>query len=220
MNTLADYRSDHTRFIAPALALTLAMALGCSGRPARVVPADIDYEQSASKAIGTLDLDGDGQLSPDELSNSPALATAFERVDANKDTLLSRNEIADYLRRMQQSGVAMVSWTLRIMLDGKPVEGATVVLEPAEFLKPGVLPAEGVSDSRGLVTLAVAEEHRPAPNAKVLHCGIYNVLVSKRSGEQDLIPQRYTAEPSFGVEVRPEGQADYSNAVINLSSNG
>ena len=202
------------------IGFVLTAAIGCSGRPARVLPADIDYEKSASAAISTLDVDGDGVLKQDELSNCPALAIAFGRVDSDQSGSLSEDEITDYLMRMQESGVAMVSWTLRIMLDGEPIEGATVVLEPAEFLKPAILPAEGVTDARGLVTLAVAKEHRPAPNAKVLHCGIYNVLVSKRNGGQEIIPERYTAEPSFGVEVRPEGQADYSDAVINLSSNG
>lgn len=191
---------------------------GCSGRPARIPLAEIDYDEAASKAITDLDRDGDSRITRQEAAGSPAIAVAFVRVDSDTDGTLTESEIASYLRSLQDGGVAMVSWTLQVMLDGKPLKGATVTLQPAEFLQPGVLPAEGVTDARGLVTLSVDEKHRPAPHARVLHCGLYNVRVSKRSGDEELVPDRYREEPSLGVEVRPEGQADYSGSVINLSS--
>lgn len=201
------------------ICLLAAATIGCSGRPARIPLADIDYDASARKAIATLDSDGDEVLSQSESSACPALVAAFNHVDRDENGSLSETEIAGYLRKLQQGGVAMVSWTLRIMLDGKPLQGATVSLQPAEFLQPGVLPAEGVTDKNGLVTLAVDEEHRPAPHARVLHCGLYNVHISKRSGDREILPNRYAVEPSLGLEVRPEGQADYSGAVIHLTSN-
>lgn len=202
---------------ASAALLSVVASVGCTGRPARVPMADIDYEASARAALTTYDADGDGSLGRAELAACPALVTAFDRIDTDADTRLGEAEIAGYLRRLQESGVAMVSWTLRIMVDGKPIEGAHVSLEPAEFLHPGMLPAEGVTDRQGLVTLAVAEEHRPAPHARVLHCGLYNARVSP-DGDRSDSANGAAERGAFGVEVRPEGQADYTGAVIHLTS--
>lgn len=207
------------RAVAVATVLAAVSLPGCTGRPARVPLADIDYDASARAAIATYDANGDDSLGRVELIGCPALVAAFDHIDSDGDAQLGGGEIADYLRRLQEGGVAMVSWTLRIMVDGKPVEGAHVSLEPADFLHPGMLPAEGVTDKQGLVTLAVAEEHRPAPHARVLHCGLYNAHVSPPRGKTKDVSAADTGQQAFGVEVRPEGQGDYTGAVIHLTSN-
>lgn len=191
-------------------------SIGCTGRPSRVSLAKIDYANAARLAIEKFDQDGDQKLNASELESCPALLVAIQNVDTENNGSIAQDELENYLRQMQSRRVSMVRWKLRVLVDGKPLSGATVALEPAGFLMPGVLPAEGVTDESGLVSLSVAEEHRPSPNAHVVHCGLYNATVSKKNTSQDNI----ALNQSFGIEVRPEGQTDIGKAIINLSTSG
>ncbi len=204
--------------IAVALALATVLGSGCNGRPARVPVAQIDFNHAAKTAVSSYDSNSDGAIAATEAENIPALREAFARLDANRDSAVTPDEIESYLREMQAKKVAMVRWTLRLSLDGKPLEGATVEFEPADFLAPGVLPADGVTDDRGIVTLSVPEEHRPSPNARVVHCGLYNVHVSKVEAGREMLPEEYANGAVLGVEVRPEGQTNLGLADIRLSS--
>lgn len=205
---------------AAAIAFALLASLGCNGRPARVPVAQIDFDKAAEKAVSSYDSNADGAIAASEVDRIPALREAFANVDANGDAAITLDEIESYLRKMQEKEVAMVRWTLRLSLDGKPLKGATVRFEPADFLLPGVLPASGVTDERGIVTLSVPEEHRPSPNARVVHCGLYNVHVSKVVSGQESLPEGYADGVILGVEVRPEGQTNLGLADIRLSSRG
>jgi hypothetical protein len=203
-----------------SLSLLAAVSIGCDGRPARVPVAQIDFDQAAQKAVESYDNNADGAIDPDETESIPALRAAFASVDVNRDGAVTLEEIETYLRDLQKKRVAMVRWTLRLQLDGKPLKGATVKFEPAGFLVPGVLPADGVTDERGIVTLSVPEPHRPAPNTRVVHCGLYNVHVSKVESGRELLPEGYPTGAILGVEVRPEGQTNLGLADIRLSSKG
>ncbi len=202
------------------IALTAICFGGCSGRPARVQVAEIDYEAAAQKAVASYDQDANGLIEAVEAARDPAFQAAFPSIDADANASATPDEVAEYLRKMQAKRVAMVRWTLRLQLDGKPLTGAKVTFEPAEFLLPGVLPAEGVSDERGIVTLSVPEEHRPTPNARVVYCGLYNVHISKVEGGREKLPKKYATGSTLGVEVGPEGQTNFGLADIRLSSSG
>lgn len=206
--------------VTATLAAATLLSWGCGFRPARVPVAQIDYGHAAVKAIESYDRDTNGSIESAEAEGVPALKAAFKSIDANSDSVVTREEIADYLQGMQRKRVAMVRWTLRLQLDGKPLEGATVKFEPAGFLLPGVLPADGVTDNRGIVTLSVPEEHRPSPNTRVIHCGLYNVYVSKVEAGRETLPEDYASGSVLGVEVRPEGQTNFGLADIRLSSSG
>ncbi len=198
------------------IVFTLLVSTGCSGKPARVPLAKINYANAARLAIEKLDRDGDRELVASEIKSCPALLAAIQSIDTENNGSIAQDELESYLRQMQSNKVSMVRWKLRVLVDGKPLSGAVVTLEPADFLLPGVLPAEGVTDESGLVSLSVAKEHRPSPNAYVVHCGLYNATVSQNSADINSI----ALKKSFGVEVRPEGQTDVGKAIINLSTNG
>jgi len=85
----------------------------------------------------------------------------------------------------------------RVLLDGQPLEGATVTFVPEKFLGPGIKPASGVSDAEGHVRLRTEGQDLPG-----VQCGIFRVVVSKKdSADQETIPGRYNTHTELGEEV-------------------
>ena len=77
-------------FVATALSVACSLALAGS----------TDAAAPARGGVTGLDKNGDGLVSREEASSHPRLAQSFDRIDANKDGLLS----ADELRAARQSG--------------------------------------------------------------------------------------------------------------------
>jgi len=101
------------------------------------------------------------------------------------------------------------------MLDGRPLSGVQVLLEPLEFLGPGVLPASGVTASHGYAQLSVAEEHLPAPTSKAMNWGFYKVKVMGSGSDSAESQNGYGDGKAQGVEVTAIGK---NETVINLKS--
>jgi len=96
---------------------------------------------------------------------------------------------------------------LTILAGGAPLEGATVVLDPEEFLGPNVQPATGVTDAGGLVmpTMEVGPGDPPgvAP-------GFYLVRVTKEGLD---IPSMYNTETVLGVEVAQDATVELEEGI-------
>ncbi|HJQ81372.1 MAG TPA: hypothetical protein VJ828_15530, partial [Lacipirellulaceae bacterium] len=60
--------------------LVLVVA-GCSGRPGAIHPPDVDADAAAAQAVELHDANGDGQLSKEEWSASPALVAVAPSYD-------------------------------------------------------------------------------------------------------------------------------------------
>src|SRR3990170_483051 len=64
--------------------ITVLLVLpGCSGRPGRIRPPDVDADEAAEAAIEQLDKDGDGQLNDAELGEAAGLAAVKDRYDTD-----------------------------------------------------------------------------------------------------------------------------------------
>ena len=195
----------------------VAGIVGCSGRPARVPPPSVDAAIAGQQAIDTYDQDGNGALSREELQACPSLLGSFGSLDTDSSDDLISSEIEARIQGWLQSKAGLVSCRLRIMLDGRPLSGAEVVLEPVSFLAAGVLPASGVTTRQGYVQLSVPKEHLPAPTIQAMNWGFYDVKVMGQAGENGGANSDLGEGQSLGVEVTALGK---NEAVIKLRSKG
>jgi hypothetical protein len=172
---------------------------GCLGGPASVNVPAISPQEAGQQAVAEYDANGDGVLDLPELRRCPALEQAAKDIDKNGDKKLTADEIADRLEEFRSSGIGIIGLPCRVLLDNKPLEGATVTLRPEKFMGPAIKPASGVSDEMGHVLLKIDGESIPGTQ-----WGYFKVEVSKKdaSGSEKL-PMRYNSATTLGREVRP-----------------
>jgi hypothetical protein len=147
---------------------------GCGGGGGKsVVIADqLDPVVVGKRAIELYDSDKNGSIDATELKQSPALASALTRIDANKNGAISEEEIADRIRKYQEQS-DLVPLSLHIERNLAPVSGATIVFEPDKLMGEGLITFQGTSDSSGAVVLVGEGVDLPG-----LPLGLYRVRVS------------------------------------------
>ena len=183
----------------------LAMATaGCSGRPARVKPPHINAASAGAAAVAAYDTDGDGAIAGSELDRAPPLQSSLDSVDSNQDGKVTAEEISGRIEAWQATRVGVLVLFSRVTLDGKPLDGATVTLEPSPFLGDGVKLATGVTGAAGMTSLTIDEQFRVAPEARGVQCGWYLVRISKQQDGQEMLHARYNSETTLGCEVAPD----------------
>jgi len=177
--------------------LALCLLPGCGGDT--LTAPVFAPEETAQRAMAEYDTNHDGYLDAKELERCPALKHSLESMDQNNDKRLSADEIAGRIKVYQESEVALKHVGCSVLLDNKPLEGATVTYVPEKFMGSSIKPASGVSDARGYVTLLVEGEKLPG-----VQPGLYRVQVSKKNASgQETIPARYNQDTILGAEVYP-----------------
>lgn len=175
---------------------------GCHPGPREVAPPELNAAAAASAAISQYGKDGDGTLNASELSGSPALTEAFERIDADHDQSITGAEFTQRLESWKQ-GSTLIPLTCSVTLRGKPLAGARVRLVPEEFLAKGLPAGEGITDETGVAAISMPDEARPFPDAPAgMYPGFYRVEISKQEGGREVVPDAYTgAKSSLGLEL-------------------
>jgi hypothetical protein len=173
---------------------------GCSGRPSRIHPPKIDPESAGNEAISAYDTDGDAALSKEELKKCPALLAALDAYDTTKDGKIQPEEIAARLKSWEESKIGITAATFYIKLDGRPLTGAQVLLDPEPFLEGAIMPASAETNSSGLAGPSMASEHLPEGVRFGLQSGIYKIKVTHPSLK---IPAKYNEQTELGLEVPP-----------------
>ncbi|MCS7306017.1 MAG: hypothetical protein NZ602_13040 [Thermoguttaceae bacterium] len=173
-----------------------AFMVGCRRGPEPPPRPQIDPTQAAAEAIRLYDKNGTGLLEPDEWKQSPPLAAAKDRIDQNKDGNLSSQEIADRITSWLQSPAIMTTCAIVVTLDGKPLEGATITLEPETFLGSSYKTGSGTTDLMGMASITGQGEKFSG-----LYLGLYRVKVSKQLGGRETIPARYNTQTELGCEL-------------------
>jgi hypothetical protein len=188
--------------IASVLALATA---GCSGGPPRTAPPIIDADAAGKQAIAMYDTDGDGAISGKELDNCPGIKNAFEFYDISHDGKISGAAIAARIREWQASKVGTAATKVRVLLNGAPLEGATVTFEPEPFLGPNVAAASGQTAKNGATMMTIARDaSNPQGERKPgVHYGLYKVRISKQVGGKESLPARYNTNTELGIEIGP-----------------
>src|SRR5262249_11288266 len=133
---------------------------GCVGGDRLVAPT-YSPEEAAKQALAEYDTNRDGFLDAKELERCPALKNNLDSIDTNGDKRLSADEIAARINSYAESQVALKNTGCRVLLDGRPLQGATVTYVPEKFMGSSIKSASGVSDDRGGVILTAEGEKLP-----------------------------------------------------------
>ena len=105
-------------------------------------------------------------------------------------------------RSFEDSQVGLFVTTVKVQLDGKPLGGASVELEPEPFMGPSIKAARATTDDNGRAMPRTADADLPG-----CQFGFYRVRISKKdSSGKELVPARYqntlgAAVPSGGTLV-------------------
>lgn len=196
----------------------LLCLVGCIGgnQPSAIEVPDVDPESAAASAIELYDADGDAALAGAELDKVPAIRDSLKAYDANGDSRVSEDEIAKHLSGIFGYGVSMMQASAVVRLDGRPLPGAKVRMEPEPFLGEGVKPAEGTTGQTGSSRVVIPDELLPEDQRglNAMHVGLYKVRITHPDRE---IPAKYNSETTLGFEL---SAANYAAAdpTFNLSS--
>ncbi len=194
-------------FASVALLLLLA---GCSNsQPVRETAPAIDPAAAGAEAIKQYDENKDGAISGAELDKVPAIKDSIKHY-ASGDGKVTAETIAARIREWQDSKVGVMSTMFIVKLDGKPLEGASVTLEPEKFLGGAIESASGVTNAIGGVTPQLKDK----PGARI---GLYKVVISKQADGKESIPARYNSATTLGIEVAP-GNAALNTPTFELKS--
>ena len=178
--------------------LTIGLLSGCGGSDTLVVPT-YSPQRMRKDALAEYDTNHDGYLDAKELERCPSLKASLASIDQDGDHRLSADELTERIRIYTEAQVAMKRINCRVLLDGHPLQGATVTYVPEKFMGSAIRPASGVSDKTGEVTPKVEGQKLPG-----VQPGFYRVQVSKKSGSgQETIAARYNENTTLGTEVSP-----------------
>ena len=180
--------------------LLVTPLVGCGG-PSSITSTQVDPGRAGAKAMELYDTDGDGFVAGEELEKAPGLKAALGKLDTNKDGKVSAEEVSARVKMWQQMKIGIMSFNITITLDGQPLEGAQVTLDPDEFQEGAILAGVGTT-SYGECRPMIPKENRPnADWPPGMQAGIFKVRVSKVVDGQETIPSRYNTETTLGVEV-------------------
>lgn len=205
-----------TRGAAPRWIFLVGLALlaaGCtSGGGAGVV--SISPRDAASQALADYDANKDSVLDAKELEACPGLLSSLKRGDKNGDGRLAADEIADRLTFFQQQGMQS-DVTAEVLLDGRPLVGATVTLVPEKFMGPGVKPASMVTDESGTGYFKTEGSEYVQ-----VALGYYRVEVSKKVQGREGIPAKFNVKTVLGQEISPDvdGRGTQNTVRLRLAS--
>ena len=195
--------------------LTTLASGGCSNQPAALPTPTYNPSGSAAKAMEMYDADGDGFVAGDELENAPGLKAALKNLDKDGDGKVSESEIVERVQKWKRTTIAAVRFDATVLLNGKPLEGASVTLEPEEFMGGVVQAAYGTTDIAGGFRPSIPKENRPSPSFRSgMQLGSYKVRVSKEMNGKETIPSEYNSETILGQEVSLDDSAIQNKRVV------
>jgi hypothetical protein len=162
----------------------------------------ISPEEVGTKALAQYDKNGDGFLDTRELEACPALKKSLKAVDTNGDGRLSAQEITARVQGYLDAQVALTAVSCLVHYNGQPLEGATVIFEPENFMGTGVKQASGVTDKDGVAQLKAEGERLEGA-----HFGFYRVRISKKDAQGgETIPSRFNSATTLGQEIAPSNK--------------
>ena len=197
--------------------LGLILIAGCSDVPKPPPRFQIDPQQAAQEAMKLYDRNGDGTLDAKELTASPPLEELLKNLksrSAGHPDGLTAEDISSRLDEWLKAPTILLPGTVVVTLDGKPLEGATVIFEPEPFLGSSYHSHQGKTNAAGMAILDA--ELKDFPNE--IYVGLYRVRISKIVGGKESLPPRYNTESELGREVATNIRDGRENVMFRLKS--
>jgi len=169
--------------------------LRADNRPRRLSVPKIDAKAAGAEAITLFDTNRDGKLSGEELDKCPGLKAAIDKVDQSGKGEITADDIAARIKAWQDTKLARMTVSCRVLHNGEPLEGAVVKFVPEKFLGKNLKTGTGKTDAHGIAMLSVPLNDRWPPG---MAPGFYRVEITK-DGEQ--IPAKYNTDTILGQEV-------------------
>jgi|688.fasta_scaffold00251_37 hypothetical protein len=129
----------------------VSLMLGCGGGPPAPKVPKIDAAASATAAMADYDTNKDGFIDQAELKNAPSLKEAEKVIDSNSDGKLSRDEIEQRLNKYSAQGMALISFSCSVTMDGAKKDGIEVEMVPERFMLGIIKIGKGNTDANGMV---------------------------------------------------------------------
>ena len=198
----------------------LLTVVGCSRGPSKVDVPSYDPRGAASRAMKEYDTNQDGFIAGEELDKAAGLKAAMKTFDSDQDGKISQQEITERVATWARMGVGITKFNCIVTLDGSPLEGATITFVPEKFLAELLQEAQDVTNLVGTATPRIPKEKRPSPDTPPgMQVGLYQVVISKKQGDEELIPAKYNTATTLGQEVANDDWAIANNRVqFNLTS--
>jgi EF hand domain-containing protein len=206
---------------APVLAsLLLAATTSCQRGPSAVRQPSISASKAGKLAIEQYDTNGDGKIAGEELDHAPSIKSALKRLDTDGDGAVSADEVTARIQKWQTMQTGLISISFTAMLDGVPLEGATVTFEPESFLGTDIKSAIATTDLFGTGGPSIPKDQRPDPTMPSgIQFGFYRVKISKKVGGKESIARKYNEETTLGQEVATDvSEIANRRVVFKLSS--
>lgn len=168
----------------------------------RIDAVTFDANAMADKAFAEYDADQDGMIAGSELKIAASLNTALGEIDTSGDKKISKEEMVACIEAWNAAGPNLTSVECVFTVEGVPLSGATVTLEPESFLGPEITTATAVTDASG-VGYMVAQEAKDKGFPEGMRLGFYKVRVSKLKGGEESIPAKYNESTTLGRAISP-----------------
>src|SRR4051794_22920020 len=140
------------------VSLLVAATVSCQHGPAAVKQPSISPSSAGKLAMEQYDSNHDGKVAGEELDKAPSLKAALPRLDTDGDGAVSADEVAARVNAWKAMQTGMTSFSCRVTLDGQPLPGAKVTLEPEAFLGEEINAAYGTTDFGGNTAPTIPKE--------------------------------------------------------------
>ena len=190
------------------------VAIGCTNVDTPVEIPTYDASKITEEAFALADADKDKTIDSEEIQPFPGLAAGGSRVDPNGDGSVSQEELISRIKFYNDDQIALVDCNVRIILDGHPLEGATVTFVPEPFMGPTIQEASAVTDQDGFCYPGV-----DGVELTGIQSGMYRVEVSKVDDRgQEVVPEQYNTKTTLGQEVATDVPDLERGLTLTLSS--
>ena len=162
------------------LPIVLSLA-GCSSNvPKRIHPPGVDANAAGRAAVEQYDANGDGKIDAAELEIAASLLSAMATLDTDGDGAVSAEEVAARIRKWQDDKVGLMGVDCQVSYQGRPLAGATLIFEPEEFLGGSVTACTGTTGNAGKATLSIPDAPHKLQGAAP---GFYRIKITSPSVE-------------------------------------